>query len=225
VLAWYARSVDYALSKRGFFWRQEGIETMADELNEIDLLSAIWILASIDENHLLTYEGIRERLGLNDEYNVRELILRRRELFRPGAPPGALEKWKTKMRERPTSQPAWIRAIHDESQKLAAIEQLSENDVFRSQFRARMESPRSEVELLNWGLEHLDRIRASRLASREAHAKSWQMWLVFGIGVVNVVVTILVPYFKGEYKPKPPADDAACVSGDSKPSRISRASE
>jgi hypothetical protein len=181
---------------------------MASELEELDLISAVWILASNDENHLVTFEGIRERLGLEESFDVKGLVLRRRELFRPGAPPGELEDWQTSMRAG-SRLPTWIKLIPDGPKRLAVIDELSQKDVFRSQFRANRGAPKSQVEIVSWGLDHIDRLRKSKIAVRDASAKSWQMWLVLGVGIANILATIAVAYMKGnESTPSKPATAA-----------------
>jgi hypothetical protein len=169
---------------------------MACDIEELDLISAVWILASNDENHLITYEGIRERLSLDASFDVRRLALKRRELFRPGAPPGELEDWQASM-QKGSRLPTWIKLIEDDSKRLSVIDGMSQKDVFRSQFRASRGSPKSQVEVVSWGLDHIDRIRKSKIASQEASAKSWQMWLIFFVGVANIVATIAVAVVKG----------------------------
>lgn len=169
---------------------------MTVDLEELDLISAVWILASNDENHLVTFEGIRERLGLDENFDVRRLVLKRRELFRPGAPPGELEDWQASMKKG-SRLPTWIRIISEDSKRLATIDGLSQNDVFRSQFRANRNSPKSQVEVVSWGLEHIDRIRKSKIAASDANAKSWQMWLVFVVGVANIITTVGLVFMKG----------------------------
>lgn len=169
---------------------------MACDLEEFDLVSAVWIFSCNDENHVITYEGIRERLGLDASFDVRGLILKRRELFRPGAPPDELEEWQSSMRKG-SRLPTWIALIEDHSKRVNIIDSLSQKDVFRSQFRPNRGSPKSGVEVLGWGLEHIDRIRKSKVASQEASAKSWQMWLVFFIGLANIIATIAVAVVKG----------------------------
>lgn len=182
---------------------------MASDLEELDLISAVWILASNDENHLITFEGIRERLGLEEDFDVKSLVLKRRELFRPGAPPGELEDWQASMRSG-SRLPTWIKLIDEVPKRSAAIDGLSQKDVFRSQFRANRGAPKSQVEIVSWGLEHIDRLRKSRIAARDASAKSWQMWLVFCVGVANIIATIAVAYMKGnENIPPKPANAAA----------------
>jgi len=168
---------------------------MASDLEELDLISAVWILASNDENHLISFEGIRERLGLDKGFDVKGLVHKRRELFRPGAPPGELEEWQTSMRSG-SRLPTWIKVIPAEEERLAAIDALNQKDVFRSQFRASRGAPKSQVEIVSWGLEHIDRLRKSKMAARDASAKSWQMWLVFGVGVANIIATIAISHMK-----------------------------
>jgi hypothetical protein len=168
---------------------------MSTNLEVLDLVSAIWILASNDENHLVTNEGIRERLGLPPHYDVRALVMSRRELFRPGAPPGELEEWKCDMTEG-RRLPRWIRQVQGAAEKQETINRLTDDDVFRSQFRVGRDAPPSPIELVTWGLEHLDRLRKGQIAYREATAKSWQMWLVFGVGVANIIVSIVLAVVK-----------------------------
>jgi hypothetical protein len=74
---------------------------------------------------------------------------------------------------------------------------FSDKDVFRSQFRANRGAPKSDIAIVNWGLDHIDRIRKGRIASREASAKSWQMWLVLAIGIANIFATLAIAYVKG----------------------------
>ena len=50
------------------------------ETDVFDILSATWILASNDENEIITYEGIKNRLNLPANYNVKEIIQSRRAL-------------------------------------------------------------------------------------------------------------------------------------------------
>jgi hypothetical protein len=44
-----------------------------------------------------------------------------------------------------------------ESQRGASVDELE--DFFRSQFRAEEDAPRSPIEVLDWGLKHIDRLR------------------------------------------------------------------
>lgn len=100
---------------------------------------------------------------------------------------------------------------------MAAIDALNQKDVFRSQFRASRGAPKSQVEIVSWGLEHIDRLRKSKIAARDASAKSWQMWLVFGVGVANIIATIAIAYMKDNENSPPKAATAVAqpiVPGD-----------
>lgn len=168
--------------------------TTTRELDDLDTVSAIWILASNDENPLVTYRGIVHRLGLPDNYNVKAIVASRPELFRPGATEVRIEGWKANLR-RGKSLPSWLKAI-DESKRSAAIEALGSGDMFRSQFRAQADAERSPIEIIKWGLDHLDRLRKARVDADDASVKRWQMWLVFWVTLLGVVSQFLIAYAK-----------------------------
>jgi len=165
------------------------------ESDIFDILSATWILASNDENEIVTYEGINYRLGLPRNYNIKGLIQSRGELFRRSVPRYRLEEWKQDMLLG-KHLPPWILEIEDRAERKKEIDSLTPDDVFRSQFRAGKNAPRSPVEIIDWGLQHLDRLRKASLEAHEQYAKSWQIGLVFIVGVINIVVTIVIALHK-----------------------------
>jgi hypothetical protein len=165
------------------------------ELDELDIVSAIWILASNDENPLITYAGLVQRLGLPANYDVKSVVASRPELFRPGAQDSRVEAWKAEMR-RGKSLPGWIKTIAEEAQGRDAIEALGSNDIFRSQFRAHTNAERSPIEIIKWGLEHLDRLRKAKAEAKDANAKRWQMWLVFWISLLGVASQFAIAFAK-----------------------------
>jgi hypothetical protein len=103
------------------------------DVDDLDILSATWILSCNDENPILTYKGISTRLKVADTSYVKSLVLSRRELFRPGIPCSRLESWKAKMKEG--GRPGWISELTDRKEQEAAIDSISVDDVFRNQFR------------------------------------------------------------------------------------------
>jgi hypothetical protein len=165
------------------------------EPDVFDILSATWILASNDENEIITYEGIKSRLNLPANYNVKDLIQSRGELFRRGVPASRLDEWKDEMHNG-RHLPIWVKEIEDVSKRNMAIENLTINDVFRSQFRTGKDSPKSEIEIINWGLEHIDRLRKASVDAREQSAKRWEIWIVLGIGIINIIVTVIFAVLK-----------------------------
>jgi hypothetical protein len=54
--------------------------------DEFAVLASLWILASNDENSLITYRGIEHRLNLSPAFDLRGLVRRHGELFRLGMP-------------------------------------------------------------------------------------------------------------------------------------------
>jgi hypothetical protein len=144
---------------------------------ELDILSAIWILSCNDENPIITYEGIKYRLSLPEDYDVKSLIQSRGELFRFRVPARRLEAWKEQMKAG-RHLPSWIRDIQDTSTRETKIDGLSTDDVFRNQFRAKTAAPPAPIEVIKWGLEHIDRLRKAGIEAREEKTKKITgMWI------------------------------------------------
>jgi hypothetical protein len=68
--------------------------------------------------------------------------------------------------------------------------------VFRSQFRVEDNAPRATLEVIDWGLQHIDRLRKASYEAKDKSAKSWQMWLVFGASLLNIAATIISALLK-----------------------------
>ena len=140
--------------------------------DELDILSAIWILSANDENPTITYAGIRYRLGLSKDFDVMALVKGRGEMFRSGVPARRLDDWKEAMLAG-NHVPSWIRAIGDDSARNARIKTLTTDDVFRNQFRAGANAPAASVELIEWGLQHISRLRKAAADTREEGVRRW----------------------------------------------------
>jgi hypothetical protein len=109
-------------------------------------------------------------------------------------PAWILKQWKEEMHAG-KRRPAWIREAK-ESDRTRLIDDLTPDDGFRSQFRSEISAPRSDIAVIEWGLNHIERLRKARSEAREATAKSWQMWLVFGTSVLGVAATIVAALLK-----------------------------
>lgn len=158
---------------------------------EFGILSAIWILASNDENPTITYEGIRYRLNLPIDYDLKLLIQSHGELFRRGIPQQRLDRWKQDMMGG-KQIPSWLREIDDPEERQKRIQALTPDDVFRSQFRAERDAPKSEIQIIEWGLEHIDHLRRANLESWDQSAKTWQVGIAIFVGLLNIIVTLYV---------------------------------
>ena len=160
-----------------------------------DIISATWILASNDENPIISYNGIIFRLGLPTNFDIKGLIKNRGELFRQGVPESRLLEWKRKMKTG-HNQPSWIKDYDDLMEREKLIEQLTTEDVFRSQFRTEKDASQSPIEIISWGLDHIDRLRSANMSIKNQFIKRWEIWFVFAIGIINIIVNIISIYIK-----------------------------
>lgn len=185
-------------------------------IEDLDLISAIWILACNDDNPLITYRGLSRRLGLADDFDIVRVVRSRPELFRPGVTRRRLETWKEEMRANKRI-PGWIRDLPTSAERLAAIENLQTADVFRSQFRSQaIQEERSPIEVIRWGLEHLDRLRKATSEVKEARVRRIQMWLVFFVGLGGIVTQIAMATLR---EPSPTTPSSCQPITESQPKR------
>ncbi len=169
---------------------------ITDTPDRFAVLTAVWILACNDENPIMSYKGIQYRLNLPDDFDVKELVHSRGELFRKGLHTDRLDDWKSKLIKNHKNRSSWIRALGSEENQIKTIERLDSNDVFRSQFRAVEGAPKSPIEIIDWGLQHIDRIRKASMETKEQNAKSKEVQLVLIISALNAVISILALFTK-----------------------------
>lgn len=141
------------------------------EIDPFTLLSAMWVFACNDEKALISYRGVRHRLGLPQGYPVEEIVRSRAELFRLRAPSSQLSAYKEKLRSE-NKGPTWLQAAKTPEERLREIDALQPSDYFRSQFRTEPDAPRSTLEVLKWGLEHIERLRTVH-ESRRQERRQW----------------------------------------------------
>ncbi|THF85911.1 hypothetical protein E7T09_15500 [Deinococcus sp. KSM4-11] len=126
-------------------------------LEDYRILVATWIMSCNDQIPMMTYKGIAKRLDVNEQ-KVISLIKEYPELFRQRTPNSITQFWKDQMKTG-NLLPAWIRDIDTNIEREKAIQELTSDDIFRSQFRTKRDSPASEMEILKWGLEYLKSMR------------------------------------------------------------------
>ncbi|AMN44208.1 hypothetical protein [Rhodoplanes sp. Z2-YC6860] len=146
--------------------------TPISRTDDLDVLSGIWILSCNDDNPIMTYRGIAHRLGLSDEYDVKAVVKNRPELFRHGILKSRLNIWKDQLRSG-KNRPSWIVEIRDKAAQEKAIDDLGRDDIFRNQFRAQEAAPRCDVEIIDWGLQHIDRLRKAAAEEKESKSRKW----------------------------------------------------
>lgn len=147
-----------------------------------------------DDNPLMFYESVRVRLQQDSDKKVKELISIRSELFRKGST-AALAKWKQRKKKGSYDRiPDWIKKsandCNDFNEIKKIIDELGSEDVFHSQFRTSTGAPKSSIEVIDWGLKHIDRLRSAEYQEVDRTFKTWQLWSVIVLGVLNIVVTL-----------------------------------
>jgi hypothetical protein len=163
--------------------------------DDLDILSAIWILSCNDDNPIITYKGIMTRLDLPETYDVRALVRSRSELFRQGILNSRLRDWKDKLKSG-KGRPGWIVEIRDKPEQERVIESISREDVFRNQFRVEPDAPKCELEIIDWGLRHIERLRKDAAEEKEARARKWSSLIIplasLLVAIVSVVGSIAI---------------------------------
>lgn len=169
---------------------------ITDAPDRFAVLTAMWILACNDENPIMTYKSIQFRLDLPDGFDIRELVYSRGELFRRGLQQDRLNDWKLKISQKPQNRPSWIRALGNDAEQLQAIQALSADDIFRSQFRSQEGALKSPIEIIDWGLQHIERLRRASMETKEQYAKSREVKFVLFISLINAIISLLALFTK-----------------------------
>jgi hypothetical protein len=127
------------------------------------------------------------RLKVNED-RVRELIHSRAELFTQVVSSDALTAWKDDIISG-DHWPVWVRELLPE-QRTATIEGIDSTDVFRSPFRDPNSREPDSIEVINWGIEHIERLYKAQAESREERKKFWSTIVIpAAVPVVTVLFT------------------------------------
>jgi hypothetical protein len=156
--------------------------------DDFDILSATWIMSCNDENPIITYRGIAFRICC-DEDRAKSLVRSRPELFRPGAPSNRVETWKEALLQG-KQLPSWLREIEAQDLREEAVAQLGPSDVFRNQFRAGRDSPRCDLQVIDWGLQHIERLRKADSDAREEKVRRWTTIVIPALSLLIALLSI-----------------------------------
>ena len=160
-----------------------------------DIISAAWILACNDKNPIMTYKGIQYRLKLDDYdiQTIKAIIQGRGELFRKRVPKSYLNAWKKEMRTG-HQLPTWIFEEEDKSEHNKMIDDLGLDDIFISQFRVEDQlswGKTSPLEIMNWGLQHIDRLRNAKVEAYGEAIKKYELIGLIFLGIANLAISII----------------------------------
>ena len=158
--------------------------------NDFDILASIWILSCNDENPIMSYESLRYRLDLDDDFDIKALIENRGELFRKTVPENRIEEWKQKMHSG-KRVPAWIKAYKGEERR-KIIDSLKPEDFFRCQFRTRKDANQAPLEIIDWGLQHIERLRKVEIEEKDRKRRKWtEIWIPLASFIVALIAVLL----------------------------------
>ena len=153
--------------------------------DDFDILTSVWILSCNDENSIISYEGIKHRLSLDNDFDLKTLIESRSELFRTNVPSSRIEEWKKQMLLG-KRLPAWIKRYKQED-RIDKIKSLKSIDCFRCQFRTENRAPKAPLEIIDWGLKHIDRLRKAEFETSDFKIrKITNIW----IPLVSLIVAL-----------------------------------
>lgn len=164
------------------------METKRDELSKV---AAIWILASTDENPIITFKSVIERVGYENENEVLNVILKYRELFRHKAQTSQLDKLKNQWRSQQNTDilPTWLQNKTTED-KERLIDEVSRDTVFRSILRTNYSAPKSSQGSIDWGLRHIDSLRKIESDKTDKRFRNYHLVLT----TVSLAVTLATIY-------------------------------
>ena len=169
--------------------------TSINKADELDILSGIWIMSCNDDNPIMTYRSIAQRLNLSEKYDIISVVRGRPELFRQGILKSRLDAWKDRMKSG-KNRPNWIVEIRNSVEQHIAIDHLTRDDVFRSQFRVEDDAPKSDIKTIEWGLQHIDRLRKAAAEEREEKSRRWTSIIIplasLFVAVVSVIASASV---------------------------------
>ena len=145
--------------------------------DDLDILSGIWIMSCNDENPIMTYKSVSQRLNLPETRHIKAIVRSRPELFRPGILNSRLNAWKELMKTG-KARPNWIIEIADPTLQHKAIDALTRDDIFRNQFRVQSGAARCDITIIDWGLQHIDRLRKAGAEERDARSRKWNQIII-----------------------------------------------
>jgi hypothetical protein len=92
---------------------------------------------------------------------------------------------------------AWFRESESTQHRDAKINALTAEDGFRSQFRAGEIAPRSPIEIIEWGLQHVERLRKTDAEAQEQKTKKWaSLWVPILSSVIALTAVISGAYLQ-----------------------------
>lgn len=175
--------------------RKKDDQNSINYLEEFDVLSSVWIMANNDDDSLMFYESVKNRLGLHSKYQLKEIITKRSELFRRKISKHRLDllkiKWHAECAKAHPKMPSFIFRLDTAQERTDLIDSITEDDIFRSQFRVKDDAPKADIEIIDWGIKHIERLRNNLIDKKEKRKRILkEIWIPFGSILLTMIILI-----------------------------------
>lgn len=183
---------------------------------QYDKLISIWTFSCVTSNPKIAYESLVYRYDFQTIDEAKNLVKTFKEMFLPGIITSELESIKAQFQtenakdDKVNDLPAWLINKGDAATREPIIQALDKDSFFSSQVRFSDTIPPSSVEVLKWGIEHIERFRKEKKEKQEKRKKDIkEMWLPVASVVLSlfaVSIAGLVPYWTAGKQEKLQAD-------------------
>jgi hypothetical protein len=157
-------------------------------------LFATWILACNDEQPIIFYKSLAERLGCDNTDDLREMVKNHRELFRP-MKEATLNKYKKHYMDKPHCFPKVLNTNNESVED--AWRHITTEDAFTSQFRRKPDEKKSSDDLRDWGVNYIQKRWDMVVKTREE--RRFIRSAIY-IPVASIIVTIMLAVMAILYK-------------------------
>lgn len=169
-------------------------EISQKNIDEYGILPVLWILVCNHEIPFLLYSSAKIRLNLPKAFDLKKLVKKHGELFLQNCSPSDLEIWKTEMLNG-KNLPIGIKEIKDDNEKKTKITLLKPSDIFSFQFRSDLNAPPSDLKIIDWGLEYIEKIRKAELEKRNTNLNLFKERVIPLSTTLVALVALLTSYW------------------------------
>ncbi|HPG32206.1 MAG TPA: hypothetical protein PLM34_00025 [Lentimicrobium sp.] len=152
-------------------------------------LLAIWVKACNDEQPIMFYNSLMDSLGIEDEQGLRELISMNKELFRPLSPI-ALDRYKTYYNENIDNFPPGLVGVGEDP--IDAVNNLNIHCGFTSQFRRRPNEQKSPKEIIEMGVNYIEKKWELEVKYTEIRDRFWGNLIIPILALLVALLAVIL---------------------------------
>lgn len=122
------------------------------------ILSAIWMISNTEECPLILYKQLYISLKISESIDLKGIIQDNREFFKHGSNQKELDIMKT-IWKRDGLNPDYLKTSQKSEEVNNNIDKIGTDDVFKSYFRISGCNEKTSIEIINWGVNHIDKLQ------------------------------------------------------------------